>query len=256
MKRHMSWAYGVALTIAGLGGDAVAQPRVIEIPRERLPYVPPVPDWQSEEIRNRLKDEVEMIDIQLATRKVYLKNAEVKLAAAKLKLADTDVSNNAVAATDVRDAKVAVALAQSEVDVRTAELNEWEFRAKVAKRRLDSGVYPLILTPVPSQSVFPPTFADRRTNDDKASLADRARDRLVDVEQASNAVALARTEYDRVKVRFERNAATQSERDAAAAKLDAVRIALRKAVKESAAADDELRKSLTPPIGIALPPEK
>lgn len=256
MKRNTSWVYGVALIIAGLGGEAAAQPRVIEIPRERLPYVPPVPDWQSEEIRNRLKDEVEMIEIQLTTRKEYLKNAEVKLAAAKQKSANMDVANNAVAATDVRDAKLAVTLAQSEVDVRKAELSEWEFRAKVAKRRLDSGVYPLILTPVPSQSVFPPTIADRRTNGDKASLADRARDRLAEVEQASNEVALARTERDRVKVLFERNAATKGELDAAAAKLDAAKVELRKAVKESAAADDELRKALTPPVGIVLPPEK
>lgn len=235
-----------------LPSSALAQPRIIEVPADRMPYIPPLPPWQAEEIRARMKDEVELMEAQFDTKKEYLKSAEIGLDVAKRRLAGL---GNGASAREMLDARTEVELAQALLNLRKVEIREAEVRIKVAKRRVDSGVFPLVLTPVPSSSIFPPASWPRKSPDDVATLTAKIKLKYAQVEKASAALALARADFDRTKAQVDKGIAPQANLDAAAAKLKAAEADLKAAVADAAAADAELKQA-TPPVGIALPPDR
>ena len=255
MSKHLAIAFGVAVALGAVADRAAAQPRVIEIPREQLPTVPPVPGWQSEEIRARIREEAELAEIQLETRKEQLKAAQVRLDVAQQRLAVVQKGGASVPERDLVEARTAVDLARAELDIRRAELREAEMRATVARRRLESGVYPLVLTPVPAASAGTPPTGLRTTDAERARLAAKVQAKLAEVEKASAAVTAARADHDRVKALYDRQAATRADLDAAAARLTAAEADLKRAVAEAAAAELELKSLGTPPVGVVLPEE-
>lgn len=264
MLRRLTLAGGVVLTAAALAGPAAAQSRIIEF-RGPPVAVPPIPGWQAEEIRSRMKEEVELMEAALESKKVHAKAAAVRLDVAKQRAAAAEKAN--APAKELVDAKTAVDLAQADLDVKQVELKEAELRVKVAKRRVESGVYPLVLTPVPAPSIFPPPSFDPK-NGDKIPPADpkapnknneqgrlelQVQDRQAAVAKAEATVAQARAEHDRVQKLVVAGAVVPAEKDATATRLAAAEADLLKAQDDLTAAQREQRAATVPPVAIVLP---
>src|SRR5437763_955874 len=96
MTRRLAGA--MVLLTAGLAGSAAAQPKIIEIPAERMPVMPQPPPFQWEEIRQRIKEELDLSAVQLDTRKEHLKAAEAFHAAAVKRHDAADAAGKAAVA--------------------------------------------------------------------------------------------------------------------------------------------------------------
>lgn len=242
----MTRRFLLAVTItAGIAGTVAAQPRVIEIKGGTIP------PGQVEEIAKRLKEDVELMEAQRDIKREYVKAAEVQLDVAKRKLALVERAGNQVSAQEKADALAAVDLGSAQLRVRNAELKEADLRVTHAKRRVDSGVFPLVLTPVPAPSSFP---APKKPAEELGELTAKVEAKRAKAEGAKAAVALAKADYDRTKQLIEKGVAPMADLDKSAAALQRAEANFKLAAAEVAEAEAAL-KAAQPTPQIIYPPK-
>jgi len=105
----------------------------------------------------RYEEEAEVLDAQLDVKKAYIKAAEVGVAGSKLKLERMVKleASKAVPPEEVSQAKLELAAAAAQLDIRKAEAKEAEVRVKFAKKRLEDGKANVRIAPVRPMPVDP-----------------------------------------------------------------------------------------------------
>jgi hypothetical protein len=193
-------------------GPAAAQPKVIEIPPKGAAATAP-------EAALRLREEVELIEAQLETKKVYVKAAEVAVAAAEREL--NLIAQTPAARESVEKAKGALEAAKAQLDVRKAEANEVAVKLKHAKRRAGAAATP------PGAQVG---------RDVQLQLLTGLVDAAAAKEKAAQAqLDRAKAEFDRAKRLLDARAITQADHDVAAAQAAAAAANLKQASAAAAA---------------------
>jgi multidrug resistance efflux pump len=221
--------FATALAIPFLAAtSAAAQPKIIEIPPKGAAAAPT-------EAVLRLREEVELIEAQLETKKAYVKAAEVAVTAAEREynLTAQAAGGGGTTVAAVEKAKSVLEAAKGQLDIRKAEANEVAVKLKHAKRRADAVAKP----PAPAPAVP----AEKLGRDVQLQLLTG----LVDAATAQEKVAQAhleraKAELDRAKRLFEVRAIAKADYDTAAAQADAAAANL----KQAAAAASALRGAL------------
>lgn len=217
---------------------AVAQPKIIEIGPTGAAR--PVP-----EAVLRLREEVELTEAQLETKKAYVKAAEVVAVAAEREFTLLTQAGRAVDAPTLERAKAAVEAARAQLDVRKAEANEVAVKLKHARRRADVAAVGGVWRPI---AAVPGIEVGR---DVQLQLLTGVADIAAAQETAARAQAdRAKAKLGAAKRAFDVGAGTKEEYEAAAADA-AVAEANVKQAAAVAAALRAAQETIKPPGGAA-----